>query len=84
MITAIIEKEDRVNSEDVRKIWFRDLKPEQAGKISEPFGIRLLEMVKSGIRAALRQDSYSAHQYVEHDNVNLLCPGAQIIGPSLA
>ncbi len=37
-----------------------------------------------GIRAALCHDTYSAHQCVEHDNVNLLCLGAQIIGPSLA
>ncbi len=37
-----------------------------------------------GIRAALCHDTYSAHQCVEHDNVNLLCLGAQIIGQSLA
>jgi len=33
-----------------------------------------------GIRAALCHDTYSAHQCVEHDNVNLLCVGAWIIG----
>jgi ribose 5-phosphate isomerase B len=37
-----------------------------------------------GIRAALCHDTYSAHQCVEHDNVNVLCLGAQIIGPSVA
>ncbi|HET8549008.1 MAG TPA: ribose 5-phosphate isomerase B [Bryobacteraceae bacterium] len=37
-----------------------------------------------GIRAALCHDTYSAHQCVEHDNVNLLCIGAWIIGPKLA
>jgi len=37
-----------------------------------------------GIRAALCHDTYSAHQCVEHDNVNVLCIGAQNIGPSLA
>jgi ribose 5-phosphate isomerase B len=37
-----------------------------------------------GIRAALCHDTYSAHQCVEHDNANLLCLGAQIIGPSVA
>jgi ribose 5-phosphate isomerase B len=37
-----------------------------------------------GIRAALCHDTYSAHQCVEHDNVNVLCMGAQIIGPSVA
>ena len=37
-----------------------------------------------GIRAALCHDTYSAHQCVEHDNANVLCIGAQIIGPSIA
>ncbi|MCI0440680.1 MAG: ribose 5-phosphate isomerase B [Chloroflexi bacterium] len=37
-----------------------------------------------GIRAALCHDIYSAHQCVEHDDVNLLCLGAQIIGVKLA
>ena len=37
-----------------------------------------------GIRAALCHDTYSAHQCVEHDNVNVICLGAQIIGPSMA
>lgn len=37
-----------------------------------------------GIRAALCHDTYSAHQSVEHDDVNLLCMGAWIIGPKLA
>ncbi len=37
-----------------------------------------------GIRAALCHDTYSAHQCVEHDDVNVLCLGAQIIGPSIA
>ena len=37
-----------------------------------------------GIRATLSHDTYSAHQCVEHDNVNVLCMGAQIIGLSIA
>ena len=37
-----------------------------------------------GIRAALCHDTFSAHQCVEHDNVSVLCIGAQIIGPSVA
>lgn len=36
------------------------------------------------IRAALCHDTYSAHQCVEHDNVNVLCMGASILGPELA
>ena len=37
-----------------------------------------------GIRAALCHDTYSAHQCVEHDDVNLLCIGAWIIGIKVA
>ena len=37
-----------------------------------------------GIRAGLCHDSYSAHQGVEHDNINVLVLGARIIGPELA
>ena len=38
----------------------------------------------TGIRAAICHDAYSAHQGVEHDDMNLLCLGSEIIGPSLA
>jgi ribose 5-phosphate isomerase B len=37
-----------------------------------------------GIRAAVGHDVYSAHQGVEHDDVNVLCLGAQIVGEPLA
>jgi ribose 5-phosphate isomerase B len=37
-----------------------------------------------GIRAALCHDTYSAHQGVEHDQMNVLCLGARVIGPELA
>lgn len=37
-----------------------------------------------GIYAGLCHDTYSAHQGVEHDNMNVLCLGARIIGPELA
>ncbi len=37
-----------------------------------------------GIRAALCHDVHSAHQSVEHDNANVLCLGAQIVGEWLA
>jgi ribose 5-phosphate isomerase B len=37
-----------------------------------------------GIFACLCHDTYSAHQGVEHDQVNVLCIGARIIGPALA
>jgi ribose 5-phosphate isomerase B len=37
-----------------------------------------------GIRAGLCHDQYSAHQGVEHDNMNILCLGSRVIGPELA
>ena len=37
-----------------------------------------------GVRAGLCHDHYSAHQGVEHDNMNVLCFGARVIGPELA
>ena len=37
-----------------------------------------------GIRAGLCHDTYSAHQGVEHDDINMLCLGSRIIGVELA
>ncbi|HCC49059.1 MAG TPA: ribose-5-phosphate isomerase [Elusimicrobia bacterium] len=37
-----------------------------------------------GIRAGLCHDTYSAHQGVEHDDMNVLCLGSRIIGQALA
>jgi ribose 5-phosphate isomerase B len=37
-----------------------------------------------GVRAAICHDAYSAHQGVEHDDMNVLCLGSGIVGPSLA
>ncbi len=37
-----------------------------------------------GVRAGLCHDAYSAHQGVEHDDMNVLVLGARIIGPALA
>jgi ribose 5-phosphate isomerase B len=37
----------------------------------------------AGIRAAICHDTYSAHQGVEHDDMNVLCLGSEVIGPSL-
>jgi ribose 5-phosphate isomerase B len=37
-----------------------------------------------GIRAALCHDTYSAHQGVEHDQMNVLCLGGRVIGEALA
>jgi ribose 5-phosphate isomerase B len=37
-----------------------------------------------GIYAGLCHDTYSAHQGVEHDDMNVLCLGPRVIGPELA
>jgi len=38
----------------------------------------------AGIRAGLCHDTYSAHQGVEHDDMNILCLGSEVIGAELA
>ena len=38
----------------------------------------------AGIRSALCHDTFSAHQGVEDDSMNVLCLGARVVGPSLA
>jgi len=37
-----------------------------------------------GIRAAICHDTYSAHQGVEHDDMNVLCLGSEVVGAELA
>lgn len=37
-----------------------------------------------GIRAAMTHDTYSAHQGVEHDDMNVICIGSRIVGEDLA
>ena len=38
----------------------------------------------AGIRAAICHDAYSAHQGVEHDDMNVLCLGSEVVGAELA
>lgn len=38
----------------------------------------------NGIRASVAHDVYTAHQMVEHDDVNVLCLGSRVIGSALA
>ena len=37
-----------------------------------------------GIRAAVGHDTYTAAQCVEHDDCNVLCLGARVVGPAMA
>ena len=47
-------------------------------------GVAVAACKVDGIRAACAHDTYTAHQAVEHDDVNVLCLGARVIGPALA
>jgi len=47
MITAIIEKGDRVTAEDVRGIWRRDFQPDAPGNICEPFEGELIKIART-------------------------------------
>ncbi len=51
MITAIIEKGDRITAEDLRKIWVRDIQPGAPGGICEPFEGELLKIAKTKVPA---------------------------------
>ena len=46
-------------------------------------GVSVAANKVAGVRAALITESYSAHQGVEHDDMNLLCVGGRVIGPML-
>ncbi len=47
-------------------------------------GICVAANKMQGVRACLCHDTYSAHQGVEHDNINALCLGARVVGTELA
>lgn len=47
-------------------------------------GVSVAASKLPGVRAATVHDGYTAHQGVEHDDLNVLCLGARVIGPALA
>lgn len=47
-------------------------------------GVAVAATKVDGIRAATVSDTYTARQSVEHDDLNVLCLGARVIGPELA
>jgi ribose 5-phosphate isomerase B len=47
-------------------------------------GVSVAASKLPGVRAATVHDGYTAHQGVEHDDLNVLCLGARVIGPRLA
>ena len=47
-------------------------------------GVSIAASKLRGIRAAMCHDAYSAHQAVEHDDMNVLCLGSEIVGAAVA
>ena len=47
-------------------------------------GVAIAACKHRGIRASVCHDVYSAHQAVEHDDMNVLCLGSEIVGAALA
>lgn len=87
---------DDVGSHDPEPVDFPDIAYALCSKVRESSGRRGILVCGTGvgaviasnkvknIRAAVCHDVHSAHQAVEHDDVNVMCIGAQIIGPWLA
>jgi ribose 5-phosphate isomerase B len=85
-----------VGSYDDKPVDFPDVARKVAGKITAGevergimvcgtgVGASIAANKMKGIRAAVCHDVHSAHQSVEHDDVNIMCIGAQIVGPWLA
>ncbi|CAH2603532.1 Ribose-5-phosphate isomerase B [Rhodovastum atsumiense] len=85
-----------VGSHDDRPVDFPDIARALVGKITggeaergimvcgTGVGASIAANKMPGIRAAVCHDVHSAHQSVEHDDVNVMCIGAQIVGPWLA
>ena len=47
-------------------------------------GVSVAANKLKGVRAVMCSDTYTAHQSREHDDCNVLCLGARVIGPELA
>ena len=85
-----------VGSHDDKPVDFPDVARKVAGTITAGkadrglmvcgtgVGASIAANKMKGIRAAVCHDVHSAHQSVEHDDVNVMCIGAQIVGPWLA
>jgi ribose 5-phosphate isomerase B len=58
--------------------------PDKAREIGSGVGASVAANKLPGIRAAVCHDAYSAHQGVEHDAMNVLCLGSEIVGAALA
>ncbi len=79
---------DPVDYPDFAEAAGRTLKEERAGRgvliCGSGVGASVAANKIPGIRAGLCHDTYSAHQGVEHDDMNMLVIGARVIGTELA
>ena len=79
---------DPVDFPDIARVVTNDIRQGKAERAimvcGTGVGAAIAGNKTPGIRAAVCHDAYSAHQCVEHDDVNLLCIGAQIVGDKLA
>ncbi len=80
--------EERVDFPDyARKVGHAILSGEAERGIAlcgSGIGISIAANKIKGIFASVCHDTYSAHQGVEHDGMNILCLGGRVIGPELA
>jgi ADP-ribosylglycohydrolase len=74
IITAIIEKGNRITAEDLRKIWVRDFNPLAPGGISEPYEEVLQKLAKTGIPAK------EIGRYCDYANLVTLSRSGQPLG----
>ena len=95
-VVALGHQVSDVGSYDDKPVDFPDIAKLLAAKVLAGEADRGMMVCGTGVgaaiavnkinrmRAAVCHDVYSAHQSVEHDDVNVMCVGAQIIGPKLA
>ncbi|WP_299028237.1 ribose 5-phosphate isomerase B [uncultured Thermanaerothrix sp.] len=83
-----VDSEERVDYPDFAEKAGRAL---QRGEVERAIlicasgiGVNIAANKMQGVYAGVCHDTYSAHQGVEHDNMNTLCLGGRIIGPELA
>jgi len=79
---------DEVDFPDITKLVCHSVKNGEADRglmvCGTGVGASIAANKFAGIRAAVCHDIHSAHQSVEHDDVNVMCIGAKIVGPWLA
>jgi ribose 5-phosphate isomerase B len=95
-LRGLCHEVDDVGSFDPNPVDFPDIARKVAGAITSGrverglmvcgtgVGAAIGANKMKGIRAAVCHDVHSAHQCVEHDDVNVMCIGAQIVGAWLA